>query len=85
MGQYHEILLTILFHESNLLSNRQKWQNQRFVSQLEVLYFSVFVAYNCNPAIGGLGHRDVCGLSVADPRQILRISVRTLPRDAGPL
>ena len=38
-----------------------------------------------NPAIQGLGYQDVRGLSAADPRPRLQISVCTMPRDAGPL
>ena len=45
----------------------------------------VLVAHNCNPAIWGLRHWDVRGLFAADPRLRPRISVRTMPRDAGPL
>ena len=37
-----------------------------------------------NPTIGGLGHRDVLGLSTAYPCPRPRISIHTMPRDAEP-
>ena len=56
---------------------------RRGMSYSNVIY--VQVAHDCNPAIGGLGHRDVHGLSATDPRLRLQISIRTMPRDAGPM
>ena len=38
---------------------------------------SVLVARDCNPAIGGLEHWALRGLSAADPHPRLRISIRT--------
>ena len=51
----------------------------------EFLGSGINLVYDCYPAIGGLGQWGVRGSSIADPRPSQWISIRTMPRDAGPL